>query len=62
MVRLTDDIFSTFIRKTGTVNPYFSEYCDGKTVSCPGLKQWGTVTLAEQGPQRPVHPALLLRQ
>ena len=49
MVRLTDDIFSTFIRKTGTVNPYFSEYCDGKTVSCPGLKQWGTVTLAEQG-------------
>ena len=26
MVRLTDDIFSTFIRKTGTVNPYFSEY------------------------------------
>ena len=49
MVRLTDDIFSTFIRKTGTVNPYFSEYCDGKMVSCPGLKQWGTVTLAEQG-------------
>ena len=49
MVRLTDDIFNTYIRKTGTVNPYFSEYCDGKTVSCPGLKQWGTVTLAQQG-------------
>lgn len=49
MVRLTDDIFNTYIRKTGTVNPYYSEYCDGKTVSCPGLKQWGTVTLAEQG-------------
>ena len=49
MVRLTDDIFNTYIRKTGTVNPYYSEYCDGRSVTCPGLKQWGTVTLANQG-------------
>lgn len=49
MVRLTDDIFNTYIRKIGTVNPFYSEYCDGKTVTCPGLKQWGTVTLANQG-------------
>ena len=49
MVRLTNDIFNTYIRKTGTVNPYYAEYCDGKTVSCPGLKQWGTVKLANQG-------------
>ncbi len=49
MVRLTDDIFNTYIRKTGTVNPYYSEYCDGRAVTCPGLKQWGTVTLANQG-------------
>ena len=49
MVKLTDDIFNTYIRKTGTVNPYYSEYCDGKSVTCPGLKQWGTVTLANQG-------------
>ena len=48
MVRITDDIFNTYIRKTGTVNPYYSEYCDGKSVTCPGLKQWGTVTLANQ--------------
>ena len=41
MVRITDDIFNTYIRKTGTVNPYYSEYCDGKSVTCPGLKQWG---------------------
>ena len=44
MVRLTDDIFNTYIRKTGTVNPYYAEYCDGKSVTCPGLKQWGTLT------------------
>ena len=49
MVRITDDIFNTYLRKTGTVNPYYSEYCDGKSVTCPGLKQWGTVTLANQG-------------
>ena len=49
MVRITDDIFNTYIRKTGTVNPYYAEYCDGKSVTCPGLKQWGTVTLANQG-------------
>lgn len=49
MVRLTDDLFNTYLRKAGTTNPYFSEYCDGKTVSCPGLKQWGTVSLAEEG-------------
>ena len=49
MTRLTDDIFNTYIRKTGTVNPYYAEYCDGKSVTCPGLKQWGTVTLARQG-------------
>ena len=49
MVRITDDIFNTYLRKSGTVNPYYSEYCDGKSVTCPGLKQWGTVTLANQG-------------
>lgn len=48
MVRLTNDIFNTYIRKKGTVNPYYAEYCDGKSVSCAGLKQWGTVTLANQ--------------
>ena len=32
-----------------SIYPYYSEYCDGKSVTCPGLKQWGTVTLANQG-------------
>lgn len=46
---IVDDIFNEYIRKKNTVNPYYAEYCDGKTVSCSGLKQWGTVTLAERG-------------
>lgn len=49
MSRITDEIFNTYARKKGTVNPYFTEYCDGKTVTCKGMKQWGTKDLAEQG-------------
>ena len=49
MTRITADIFNTYVRKTGTVNPYYTEYCDGKSVTCPGMKQWGTVTQAESG-------------
>ena len=62
MVRLTDDIFNTYIRKIGTVNPYYAEYCDGKSVTCPGLKQWGTVTLANQGRNALSILQILLRQ
>lgn len=47
--RLVDNIFNTYIRKIGTVNPYYAEYCDGKTVTCKGMKQWGTVSYANQG-------------
>lgn len=50
MERITDDIFNTYVRKLGTIEPYYTEYCDGKQVtSCNGMKQWGTVTQAEQG-------------
>ena len=49
MVRLTAEIFNTYVRKVGTFNPYYTEYCDGREVTCPGMKQWGTVTLANQG-------------
>ncbi|MBQ5755066.1 MAG: peptidoglycan-binding protein, partial [Oscillospiraceae bacterium] len=46
---IAEEIFDTYVRKTGTVNPYFTEYCDGKTVTCKGMSQWGTVTKANQG-------------
>ena len=41
MVRITDDIFNTYLRKRGTVNPYYSEYCDGKSVHMPGAQASG---------------------
>lgn len=47
--RVVDDIFNEYIRKKNTVNPYYAEYCDGRSVWCNGLKQWGTVDLANQG-------------
>ena len=49
MNRICDDIFNTYVRKLGTVNPYYTEYCDGKSVTCKGMKQWGTVTQAQSG-------------
>ncbi len=48
--KIVDELFNTYLRKVGDVNPFYAEYCDGKIVtSCPGMKQWGTVTLANQG-------------
>ena len=47
--RIVDDIFNDYVVKQGQVQPYFTQYCNGTTSTCPGLSQWGTVTLAEQG-------------
>lgn len=47
--RIVDDIFNNYVVVQGTVQPYFTEYCDGINVNCKGLKQWGTVSLANQG-------------
>lgn len=47
--RIVDEIFTTYVRRPGALNPYFTEYCNGSTVTCDGLSQWGTVSLAENG-------------
>lgn len=47
--RIVDEIFDNYIRKDGHTEPFYAEYCNGTTATCPGLKQWGTVNLAEQG-------------
>lgn len=47
---VVDDIFSTFVTKPQIKQPLFTQYCDGKNVTCPGwLSQWGSKSLAEQG-------------
>lgn len=47
--KLVDELFNDYVTKGNQIQPYFTEYCDGRTVSCKGLSQWGTVTLANQG-------------
>lgn len=47
--KIIDEIFNNYIIKDNQIQPYFTEYCDGRTVQCKGLSQWGTVDLANQG-------------
>ena len=48
--RIVDDMFNDYLRREGTVNPLFAQYCNGTTVRCDGLSQWGSQQLAsEQG-------------
>ncbi len=46
---IVDDIFNDYIRRQGNIDPLFAQYCNGTTVTCRGLSQWGTVTLANMG-------------
>ena len=43
------EIFNDYIRRTGSIQPLFAQYCNGTTVLCDGLSQWGSVELANQG-------------
>ncbi len=46
---LAGELFDSYIRRPGNVEPLFTPYCDGIEVSCNGLSQWGSVPLAEAG-------------
>ena len=46
---IVDEIFNEYVIREGTIQPLFTQYCDGARVTCDGLSQWGTVELAEQG-------------
>lgn len=46
---LAGELYGSYIRRAGSVEPLFAAYCDGRRVSCEGLSQWGTVDLAEAG-------------
>jgi peptidoglycan hydrolase-like protein with peptidoglycan-binding domain len=47
--QIVDEIFTSYVRRDGFVEPLFTAYCDGVEVTCQGLSQWGTVELARQG-------------
>ncbi len=47
--RLVDELFDSYIRRRGTVEPLSARFCNGTTVTCEGLSQWGSEELAQQG-------------
>lgn len=47
--QVVDDFFNDYLVKNEQIQPFFAMYCDGRVVTCDGLSQWGTVTLANQG-------------
>ena len=47
--QIVDSIFDEYIRRQGNIEPLFAQYCDGINVTCEGLSQWGSVSLAESG-------------
>ncbi|MBE6933739.1 MAG: spore cortex-lytic protein [Ruminococcaceae bacterium] len=47
--RLVDNLFNDYLRRPGFVEPLAAKFCNGTTVTCEGLSQWGSQNLAEQG-------------
>lgn len=46
---LVNELFNDYVRRQGSIEPLFTAFCNGTTVTCSGLSQWGTVTLANRG-------------
>ncbi len=47
--RLVDELFNDYLRRPGFVEPLAAKFCNGTTVTCEGLSQWGSENLAQQG-------------
>ena len=47
---IVDYLFTTYITKPNIRQPLFTQYCNGRNVTCPGwLSQWGSKDLGDQG-------------
>ncbi len=44
-----DEMFDCYIRRKGFVEPLSAKFCNGTTVTCDGLSQWGSQYLAQDG-------------
>lgn len=47
--RQVDTFFNDYLRRPNFVEPLAAKFCNGTTVTCEGLSQWGSQNLAEQG-------------
>ena len=50
---LVDELFNDYLRRPGFVEPLAAKFCNGTTVTCEGLSQWGSQNLAQQGYSEP---------
>lgn len=46
---IVDEVFNNYVVRQGSVEPLFTQFCNGTSVTCEGLSQWGTVELANRG-------------
>jgi peptidoglycan hydrolase-like protein with peptidoglycan-binding domain len=46
---LVDQLFQSYIRRQGFIEPLSTSFCNGTTVTCSGMSQWGSQSLATQG-------------
>lgn len=49
VARLADELFNDYLRRPTFVEPLAAKFCNGTTVTCEGLSQWGSQNLAQQG-------------
>lgn len=47
--QLVDELFDSYIRRPGFIEPLAAKFCNGTTTTCEGLSQWGSENLAQQG-------------
>lgn len=47
--KIVDSIFNNFVSRPGIRQPLFTSYCNGTTVTCSGLSQWGSKYLGDEG-------------
>ena len=47
--QLVDELVNSYLRRPGFVEPLAAKFCNGTTVTCEGLSQWGSQALAQQG-------------
>ena len=49
VARIVDELFNDYLRRPGFVEPLAAKFCNGTTVTCAGLSQWGSQELAQHG-------------
>ena len=46
---LVDELYTDYLRRPGFVEPLAAKFCNGVSVTCSGLSQWGSQYLAQDG-------------